>query len=184
MRLWSIQKKPSVLPSDFGWSDIGSWKSLFDHMPKDQNNNVIVGDVVTKDTQNCFIMGQDRLIATNRVENLVVVDTPDSVFISDMENSRDVKEIVSILKQNNRKEFYQHLTVYHAWGKITLLYEDKTCKVHHLTLFAEKGFDLSKSEFKANQFSVSAGEVTILQMGENIKLEKGEHHYPPEPGCV
>ena len=167
-------QKAAVLPSDFGWSDIGSWKSLFDHMPKDENNNVVVGDVVTKDTQNCFIMGQDRLITTNRVDNLVVVETPDSVFISDMENSRDVKEIVSILKQNNRKEFYQHLTMYHAWGKATLLHEDDTCKVHQLTLFAGKGFDLSTSEFKANQLTLSAGEVTITQMGEPITLGKGE----------
>ena len=167
-------QKAAVLPSDFGWSDIGSWKSLFDYMPKDEDSNVVVGDVVTKDTSNCFIMGQDRLIATNRVENLVVVDTPDSVFISDMENSRDVKNIVSILKQNNRKEFYQHLTVYHAWGKTTRLHEDVTCIVHQLTLFPEKAFNLSDSDFKANQFTLSAGAVTVSQMGENIKLGKGD----------
>ena len=47
--------KAAVLPSDFGWSDIGSWKSLFDFIPKDFNGNVIDGDVISKNTQNCLI---------------------------------------------------------------------------------------------------------------------------------
>ena len=57
--------KSAVLPSDFGWSDIGSWKSLYDFMPKDANGNVIDGDVIPNRTQNCFIMGHERLIATD-----------------------------------------------------------------------------------------------------------------------
>ena len=59
-------KKGVVLPSDFGWSDIGSWKSLYDFLPKDEKNNVIDGDVVAENTRNCFIMGRQRLIAVNQ----------------------------------------------------------------------------------------------------------------------
>ena len=167
-------KKAAVLPSDFGWSDIGSWKSLFDFMPKNEQENVIIGDVVAKDTCNSFIMGQDRLIATNLVKNLVIVDTPDSVFISDMENSRDVKSIVSLLKENNRKEFYKHLTVYHEWGKARILYQDVTCEVHLLTLFGEKTVDLSGSGTKADHFTVTAGEVMVSQAGIELSIRKGE----------
>ncbi len=50
-----------VLPSDFGWSDIGSWKSLYDILPKDNGNNVVNGDVVLRDTKNCFIKGEKRI---------------------------------------------------------------------------------------------------------------------------
>ncbi len=84
-----------VLPSDFGWSDIGSWKSLYDFLEKDSDQNVIDGDVIAHDTRNCFLLGHDRLIATNQVQDLVVVETPDSIFVSDLEHSRDVKTIVS-----------------------------------------------------------------------------------------
>ena len=167
-------EKAAVLPSAFGWSDIGSWKSLFDFMPKDHDNNVIVGDVVTKETQNCFIMGQDRLIATNRVKDLVVVDTPDSVFISDMETSRDVKEIVSVLKQTNRKEFYQHLTVYHEWGKNTVLQEDTMVKVHQMTLFPQRAYCSSKSDFVAHQFTVTAGEIVLEKDTSKKPFKRGQ----------
>lgn len=98
-------EKGAVLPSDFGWSDIGSWKSLYDFFPKDDKGNVIKGDVIAKKTRNCLIIGSDRLIAANCLKNMVVVETSDSVFISDMENTQDVKTIVTELKEKKRKEY-------------------------------------------------------------------------------
>lgn len=95
--------KGVVLPSDFGWSDIGSWKSLYDFLPKDKDNNIIDGDVIAKDTKNCFIMSRDRLIAANHLNKIVVVETPDAVFVSDIDNSRDVKSIVNQLKGKEEK---------------------------------------------------------------------------------
>jgi len=97
--------KVAVLPADFGWSDIGSWKSLYDFFIKDNHNNVVKGDVITKDTENCLIMGQKRLVVVNGLKNIVVVETPDCVFISDIENSRNVKSIVTEIKQAGRAEY-------------------------------------------------------------------------------
>ncbi|MGD8724311.1 MAG: mannose-1-phosphate guanylyltransferase, partial [Desulfobacterales bacterium] len=86
-----------VLPSDFGWSDIGSWKSLYDFLEKDADNNVIEGDVMVQNTRNSLILGHGRLIAANHLRDMVVVETADSVFVSDLENSRDVKSFVANL---------------------------------------------------------------------------------------
>lgn len=113
--------KGALVPSDFGWSDIGSWKSLYDFLPKDNNNNVVQGDVIANNTKNCMIMGQDRLIATNNINHMVVVETPDSVFVSELDDSRNVKAIVSRLKENERMEYQKHKTVHHLWGTFTLL---------------------------------------------------------------
>ena len=114
-------RKGVVLPSDFGWSDIGSWKSLYDFLPKDADQNVIDGDVIARNTQSCFVLGWDRLIATNHLQNMVVVETPDSIFVSDIDHSRDVKSIVTRLKADGRKEYHQHRTVHLPWGSRTLL---------------------------------------------------------------
>jgi len=113
--------KAAVLPSNFGWSDIGSWKSLYDFIPKDTNGNVIEGDVISENTQNSLIMGHERLIATNKVKNMIVVETPDAVLVSDMENSRDVKSIVEKLKEKGRSEYQKHKTSYHLWGTLSNL---------------------------------------------------------------
>ena len=112
-------EKGVVLPADFGWSDIGSWKSLYDFLPKDKDNNVIDGDVITKNTRNSLIIGRDRLIATNGLDNAAIIETPDSVFVSALNSSRDVKTIVSELKEKGREEYYRHRTVYHDRGGTT-----------------------------------------------------------------
>ena len=66
-------------------------------------------------------MGHGRLIATNKIKNMVIVETPDSVFVSDLENSRDVKSIVEKLKEKGRSEYQKHKTSYHLWGTLTVL---------------------------------------------------------------
>ncbi len=111
----------AVLPSDFGWSDIGSWKSLYDFLPKDEHHNVLNGDVIVHNSHNCFVMGHERLIAVNHLRNAVIVETPDSIFVSDIENSRDVKTIVSALKEKGRWEYQQHTTASRPWGSFTSL---------------------------------------------------------------
>ena len=113
--------KGAVLPSDFGWSDIGSWKSLYDFLPKDENQNVLHGDILCNNTHNCFVMGHERLIAANHLNNVVIVETPDSIFVSDIENSRDVKSIVTTLKEKGRWECQQHTTASKPWGSLTSL---------------------------------------------------------------
>jgi mannose-1-phosphate guanylyltransferase/mannose-6-phosphate isomerase len=125
--------KGAVLPSDFGWSDIGSWKSLYDFLPKDQAGNVIKGDVITSRTKDSLVMGQSRLVVTNDLNQTVVVETPDAVFVSSVENSRDVKNIVESLKQDDRKEYQSHLTEFLKWGSLKHLDENSD---FHVAVFS------------------------------------------------
>ncbi|MFO7964570.1 MAG: mannose-1-phosphate guanylyltransferase/mannose-6-phosphate isomerase [Desulfobacterales bacterium] len=166
--------KAVVLPVDFGWSDIGSWKSLFDFMPKDADNNVIVGDVMTHDAQGCLILGRDRLIAVNLLKNAVVVDTPDSVFISDIENSRDVKCIVDRLKLEGRKECYQHRTMYHPWGTDTLLEDAGVFTVDRLTIFPRQSVTFSPGTGAIRHVIVAAGAIIVSAGDESRTVAKGE----------
>jgi mannose-1-phosphate guanylyltransferase/mannose-6-phosphate isomerase len=126
--------KAAVLPADFGWSDIGSWNSLHAFLPKDVNGNVLTGDVIAKNADNCLVMGHERLIAVNNIRDLVVVETPDAVFVSDLESSRDVKSIVDILKEQGRKEIRKHKTAHHPWGSITVLAQKDDFRIARYTI--------------------------------------------------
>lgn len=95
-------EKVAVIPVDIGWSDIGSWASLMEVMGVDDAGNVVVGDHIGIDTANSLIRGNGRLIATLGVKDLVVVDTPDALFICPMDRVQDVKNIVEQLKAKNR----------------------------------------------------------------------------------
>ena len=166
--------KGVLLPSDFGWSDIGSWKSLYDFLPKDGQSNVISGDVIVKDTECCFIMGGERLIATNRLRNKVIVDTPDSVFISDLDTSREVKQIVSTLKTTGRTEFKTHRTIHHSWGTETLLEKQAKSKVERLTVYPGETFQCRVEEHVIKHLTLVSGEGRICSAdGENV-FRQGE----------
>lgn len=167
-------KKGVVLASDFGWSDIGSWKSLYDFLPKDEKNNVIDGDVVTENTENCFIMGRQRLIAVNHLENMVVVETPDSVFVSDMENSRDVKNIVAQLKRKKRKEYQQHRTIHYPWGSLTLLEQKDDFTVTSLVIYPGSLYKMKNTHNSIRQIIVVSGAVTVESGGKSRCLVRGK----------
>lgn len=163
-----------VLPSDFGWSDIGSWKSLYDFLDKDDNLNVVDGDVIAQDTSNCFILGHDRLIATNRIHDLVVVETPDSVFVSDMEHSRDVKTIVSELKARGRKEYRQHRTVYHPWGVSKLLEQREYYSATELRVYPDASLQLSGDTRATQHLLVISGQAKIFSAADRKSLGPGQ----------
>lgn len=155
-----------VLPSAFGWSDIGTWKALYDFLPKDQNNNVLDGDVVALETRNCFIMGRERLIATNALENLVLVETPDAVFASAMENSRDVKSIVEQLKQKGRPEYRKHNIAYHPWGSTTLLEEQAGYRVKRLVVYPGATLTTKAPEGQNKKLAIVQGTAFVKQGGQ------------------
>ncbi len=150
-----------VLPSDFGWSDIGSWKSLYNFLKKDDDNNVVDGDVIMQDTRNCLILGHDRLIATNCLRNMAVVETPDSVFVSDLDRSRDVKSIVAKLKDEGRQEFHRHRSLYHPWGILKLLDHADGYTTSELTVYPHSSLELPANKNTAYHLFVVKGQATV-----------------------
>jgi mannose-1-phosphate guanylyltransferase/mannose-6-phosphate isomerase len=163
-----------VVPSDFGWSDIGSWKSLYDFLEKDDANNVIDGDVIVRDTRNCFIQGHDRLIATNCLRDMVVVETPDSIFVSDIEHSRDVKSIVTELKDRGRKEYQQHRTVYQPWGISKLLEQKDNYTASELTVYPESLLQLPDEENRIQHLFVLKGAARISDASHEKRVSSGD----------
>jgi mannose-1-phosphate guanylyltransferase/mannose-6-phosphate isomerase len=106
----------AMLPIDVSWNDVGSWKSLWEIAPRDANGNYVHGDGVLEDTSGCYVQSERGLVATIGVKDLVIIDTPDALLVTDMSRSQDVSKIVARLKQSNRKEQEQHLKNYRPWG--------------------------------------------------------------------
>jgi mannose-1-phosphate guanylyltransferase/mannose-1-phosphate guanylyltransferase/mannose-6-phosphate isomerase len=173
-----------VLPSDFGWSDIGSWKSLYDFLPKDADLNVIDGDVITNNTRNCFILGSDRLIAVNHLKDTVVVETPDSIFVSDIDHSRDVKAIVARLKAKCRKEYHQHRTVHYPWGSRTWLEQKDHFTVARLMIYPASTLQADMDAPAAMHLVVVKGAARVTADGPPLNLSQGESTVITAKGVV
>jgi mannose-1-phosphate guanylyltransferase len=93
-----------VIPVEIGWTDIGSWGSLFQLLPADTNGNVMVGHHLDIDTKGTLVFGGNRLVATLGVSNLIIVETDDAILVCSRDHEQAVKVIVEQLmdtKQSN-----------------------------------------------------------------------------------
>ncbi|MDX2202687.1 MAG: mannose-1-phosphate guanylyltransferase/mannose-6-phosphate isomerase [Hyphomicrobiaceae bacterium] len=109
-------QKAAVIPIDVGWSDVGSWSSLWDLAPHDAAGNAVEGDAVLEDTSNCYVHSERALVATLGVKDLVIVDTPDALLVADRARAQNVSNIVARLKEQGRREHQGHVRSHRPWG--------------------------------------------------------------------
>jgi mannose-1-phosphate guanylyltransferase / mannose-6-phosphate isomerase len=114
--------KAAVLPLDIGWSDVGSWSSLSDLGTPDKHGNVTAGNaaepdqVVFEDTTNTYVYSTRSLVSTIGLDNMIIVETPDALLISNKDRAQDVSKIVQRLKSGNGHRHEQHLRNHRPWG--------------------------------------------------------------------
>lgn len=94
-----------IIPGAFGWDDVGSWNAVERIKQANEFGNTVTGNVITIDTKNCIIEGNQKLIATIGLENLVIVDTEDATLICNKNSTGDIKKVLENLKICNRTEY-------------------------------------------------------------------------------
>lgn len=94
----------SMVPARFEWSDLGSWQSLLEVSPTDQDGNVIIGDVVAFDCKNSYLRSEGRLLSVIGLRDMAVVATSDATFVAPVSKSQNVKQIVARLEKTGRLE--------------------------------------------------------------------------------
>ena len=118
----------TVLPLKANWTDIGSWNAVWKISKKDESNNYIEGSVIAKNSHNCYLRGEKRLIAALGVRNLIVIETSDAILVADKSQSQEVKNIVNSLKERGIREGQEHKKIYRPWGSYESIIEEKDGK--------------------------------------------------------
>ncbi|HEX5417967.1 MAG TPA: sugar phosphate nucleotidyltransferase, partial [Chloroflexota bacterium] len=98
-------ERVAVIPVEIGWNDVGSWSSVYDVLPKDDDENAVVGQHLNVDSRGNLIYSPHRLVATIGLDNLIVVDTDDAILICPRDRAQDVKAIVARLQQDRKPEY-------------------------------------------------------------------------------
>ena len=160
--------RAAVVESTFRWSDIGSWDALFDVRPRDGAGNVLHGDVVTVDAQDCIVHSEQRLTALVGVKDMVVVSTQDAVLVMPRVRAQDVKELVAKLKAGNRREATDHRRMHRPWGYYESIDMGERFQVKRIVVAPGGMLSLQKHRHRAEHWIVVRGtaEVTI---GDTIK---------------
>lgn len=159
-----------VIPSEFGWSDVGSFLSLYEILPKDKDNNSLKikeNDFINIDSKNLLVFGSNRKIATINVSDLIIIDTKDALLISDSSKSESVKQVVQKLQENNAKEADAHLTVYRPWGSYSVLDSGKNYQVKQLMINPNQKISLQYHKHRSETWTIVEG-VAEVQIGDKI----------------
>ncbi|MFS9588475.1 mannose-1-phosphate guanyltransferase, partial [Enterobacter hormaechei] len=181
-----------VVPMDAGWSDVGSWSSLWDVSDKTREGNVCSGDVIALNSGNNLILSDTSLIATVGVHNLVIVQTKDAVLIADRNAVQDVKKVVEQIKADGRHEHHIHREVYRPWGKYDSIDAGERYQVKRITVKPGEGLSVQMHHHRAEHWVVVAGtakvtidgEVKLLGENESIYIPLGATHCLENPGKI
>ncbi|WIE03928.1 mannose-1-phosphate guanylyltransferase/mannose-6-phosphate isomerase [Vibrio fluvialis] len=172
-------KDALVVPMDAGWSDVGSFSALWEVSAKDETGNVIVGDVVTDQTENSYIYAQNKLVSAVGVENLVIIETKDAVLVANKDKVQDVKNIVNQLKAKGRSECEQHREVYRPWGSHDEIALGSRFQVKHLRVKPGERTALQMHHHRAEHWVVVQGTARVTSDDKSFLVTENESTYIP-----
>ncbi|PKL82404.1 MAG: mannose-1-phosphate guanylyltransferase [Ignavibacteriae bacterium HGW-Ignavibacteriae-3] len=97
-------EKVFLTKADFYWNDVGNWEAVYEISEKNEEGNVVIGDMYTENVFNSYLFSPRKFSAVIGVENLIVINTNESLLICHRNNAQDVRQIVDYLKMNKRNE--------------------------------------------------------------------------------
>jgi mannose-1-phosphate guanylyltransferase/mannose-1-phosphate guanylyltransferase/mannose-6-phosphate isomerase len=163
-------QRGAVVPAKFRWSDIGSWEALWSIGAKNADGNVAHGDVRLIDSENCYVRGEDALIACIGVENLVIVESGDAVLVAKRDRVQDLKQLVEDLKRDRRRQQHNHRHVHRPWGHFVTLAEGPGHQVKVLSLKPGAAISLQLHRQRAEHWVVLEGEAEVTLDGKIVRL--------------
>jgi mannose-1-phosphate guanylyltransferase/mannose-6-phosphate isomerase len=181
-----------VVRLDVGWNDLGSWSSLWQSNQKDENQNVIFGDILVEQSQRNYIYSSSRLITVIGVEDLIIVETKDAVLIAHQDKSQEIKKIVEQLKSDLRVELLQHKEVIRPWGKYDCIDASERYQVKRITVNPKAKLSLQLHHHRAEHWVVVKGtakvtkgeELYYVTENESTFIPLGTIHSLENPGCI
>jgi mannose-1-phosphate guanylyltransferase len=168
-----------VVPMDAGWSDIGSWSSLWDVSKKDKNGNVSHGDVLLHNTKNSFVRTDGKLVATIGVDDLVIVSTKDVLMVANKNSAEDVKIIVERLKDTHRSEWKSNREVFRPWGKYDSVDNGNRYQVKRITVNPGAKLSVQMHHHRSEHWVVVSGTAKVTKDDKTFILGENESTYIP-----
>lgn len=155
-------KRIALIPADFYWTDLGSWDSLAEILPKDKKGNIASADTFNLNSEGtCVFSKGNRLISIIGLKDIVIADTPDALLVCDRNKTQDVKKLVASLESLKRKERLVHLTERRPWGSFTILQESLGFKIKLIEIDPGKRLSLQRHKSRAEHWVVVSGKVKI-----------------------
>jgi len=177
-----------VIPSEFDWSDVGSFDAIYEELLKDRDGNAsaIINNcpteipldekLIIQNSKNNLVISE-KLVATIDVDELLIIDTSDVLLVSRKGSSQKVKEVVRQLKERNSELPNIHVTAHRPWGTYTILDEAKGYKVKRIVVKPGKRLSLQKHYHRSEHWIVVSGTATVTRGKDEFLVRANESTY-------
>jgi mannose-1-phosphate guanylyltransferase len=177
--------KIKVVAANIDWSDVGSFDALAEELPEDQDGNAILkrGEedvpVVTINAHNNMIVTRNHAIAAVDVDDLIIIDTTDSVLITKKGSSQKVKEVVAQLKRIKPDLCDVHRLAYRPWGSYEVLLDTDKYKIKRIIVAPGKKLSLQKHFHRSEHWIVVSGTAEVTNGDKVLTVRPNESTYIP-----
>jgi mannose-1-phosphate guanylyltransferase/mannose-6-phosphate isomerase len=182
----------AVVPVSCGWSDVGSWRAVWELSDKDGQGNAAQGRAVFEDSRNCNVSTDKALVALEGVDDLVVVATEDAVLVSRQQQADGLKRLVAKLKTAAPSVTEEHLKVHRPWGSYQSVDNGERHQVKRIVVKPGQRLSLQKHYHRSEHWIVVRGaarvtvneDVKTVHENESIYIPIGAVHRLENPGKI
>lgn len=171
--------RAAVVPLAAAWSDIGSFDALWSTVKPDAAGNATKGDTWLTDTQDSLVFGEHRLVATLGVNNLIVVETSDSVLVAHRGKAQQVKQLVTSLSQAGRSEPCTAVQVQRPWGSFQAMDSGERYQVKRITVKPGGRLSLQRHHHRAEHWIVVRGTAQVTLGERRFLVTENQSTYIP-----
>ncbi|SEG77202.1 mannose-1-phosphate guanylyltransferase/mannose-6-phosphate isomerase [Marinobacterium lutimaris] len=169
----------TVVPLDAGWSDVGSWSSLWEEQDKDESGNVLRGDVQQLGCHGSYAHATDKLLTLIGLDDVVAVETKDAVLIAHKDRVQDIKAVVNGLASAGREEVNSHRQVFRPWGSYDSVDSGSRFQVKRITVKPGASLSLQKHHHRAEHWIVVSGTAHVTCDDQTMILTENQSTYIP-----
>ncbi len=172
-------KRTVLVRTAMPWSDVGTWSALWALGEKDAQNNLLRGEVVALNSHGNYIHSTHRLVAISGIDDLIVVETADSIMITPRDQAQTVKSLVALLEQQGRTEPHRHQKIYRPWGWYAAIETGDRFQVKRIVVHAGAQLSLQMHYHRAEHWVVVRGTARVTRGDESFLLTENQSTYIP-----
>jgi mannose-1-phosphate guanylyltransferase/mannose-6-phosphate isomerase len=169
----------AVVPVSCGWSDVGSWRAVWELSDKDTLGNAAQGAAVFEDSRNCNVVSDKAMVALEGVDDLVVVATEDAVLVSRQKDANGLKRLVAKVRSLAPKVTEEHIKVHRPWGSYQSIDNGERHQVKRIVVKPGNRLSLQKHHHRSEHWIVVRG-TALVTVDEHVKtVHENESIYIP-----
>ncbi|MGH6827920.1 MAG: mannose-1-phosphate guanylyltransferase/mannose-6-phosphate isomerase [Rhizomicrobium sp.] len=159
----------AVVPVRMGWNDIGSWDALWASSDKDDGGNVLSGNVLQLESQDCYLRSEGPMLAGIGLDKMIVVATADAVLVGPRSAAQDVKKLVDRMEQDGSHRHLGDRSVRHSWGSCKSLDREGIFQTSRIVVDPGASLSVQGSGEPARHWIVVSGAGRVIY-GDNALL--------------